>query len=174
MPDDPDPGSDTAALVVAAQSGDTLALNYLLDRLIPYVARICAAIALGNGSDAAQNALIVLVRSLPALREPAAVFGWARTIAVREAVRQASRSTPGLAAHGGALTEVPAPGDPQLAVDVADVLSRLSPQHRAVLVLRDLEGLDETSAAKLLQLPAGTVKSRLHRARRMFRKEWTS
>ncbi|MGP3963397.1 sigma factor-like helix-turn-helix DNA-binding protein [Nonomuraea sp. 3N208] len=51
---------------------------------------------------------------------------------------------------------------------------RLSPEHRAVLVLRDLEGLPEDEAARLLQVPEGTVKSRLHRARRSFRKAWQS
>jgi RNA polymerase sigma factor (sigma-70 family) len=67
---------------------------------------------------------------------------------------------------------VPAVGDPQLATDVRDVLDRLSPQHRAVLVLRDLEGLGEEAAGALLAVPEGTVKSRLHRARRSFREAW--
>jgi DNA-directed RNA polymerase specialized sigma24 family protein len=54
------------------------------------------------------------------------------------------------------------------------VLDRLTPHHRAVLVLRDLEGLDEASVAAVLDLPVGTIKSRLHRARRLFRKEWSA
>jgi RNA polymerase sigma-70 factor (ECF subfamily) len=41
-----------------------------------------------------------------------------------------------------------------------------------VIVLRDVEGLDESEAAELLALPVGTVKSRLHRARDNFRKAW--
>jgi RNA polymerase sigma factor (sigma-70 family) len=72
------------------------------------------------------------------------------------------------------LSELPAPDDPQLKVHVQDVLARLSPEHRAVLVLRDLEGLDERAAAELLDVPAGTAKSRLHRARASFRKAWGS
>lgn len=39
-------------------------------------------------------------------------------------------------------------------------------------MLRDLEGLDEHSAAAMLNIPAGTVKSRLSRARARFRREW--
>jgi len=70
------------------------------------------------------------------------------------------------------LLDLPAPGDPLLAVDIADVLERLSPEHRAVLMLRELEGLDERTIAGLLDVPPGTVKSRLSRARRSFRKEW--
>ncbi|WP_324290413.1 sigma factor-like helix-turn-helix DNA-binding protein [Streptomyces sp. H27-H1] len=53
-------------------------------------------------------------------------------------------------------------------------MARLSPAHRAVLVLRDVEGLDEESTATLLGVPPGTAKSRLHRARSSFRKAWTS
>jgi len=60
----------------------------------------------------------------------------------------------------------------ELASDIRDVLARLSPDHRAVLVLRDLEDLDERSAAALLSVEVGTVKSRLHRARQSFRKAW--
>jgi DNA-directed RNA polymerase specialized sigma24 family protein len=95
-----------------------------------------------------------------------------RAIAVREAVRVARRGGGAGRTVAGALAEVPAPGDPQLATDVRSVLARLAPEHRAVLLLRDLEGLDEQAAAALLKVPRGTVKSRLSRARRSFRKEW--
>lgn len=160
----------TAELVRAAQRGDTMALHDLLDRLAPYVARICGPIALDDAADAAQEALIAVFRSVRALREPEALHGWVRAIATREAVRVARRRAVRPTAE---LFELPAPGDPQFATDVRDVLARLTPEHRAVLVLRDLEGLDEAAAAAVLAVPEGTVKSRLHRARRSFREEWT-
>ncbi|MGP4024855.1 RNA polymerase sigma factor [Actinomadura sp. 3N407] len=109
------------------------------------------------------------MRNLKTLREPAALFGWVRVIAVREAVRVARQSSRAVPAE---VAEVPAPGDPALAADVRDVLNRLSPEHRAVLTLRDLEGLDEESAARMLRVPAGTVRSRLFRARASFRRSW--
>jgi RNA polymerase sigma factor (sigma-70 family) len=158
-------------LVRAAQHGDTLAMNDLLDELVPYVGRICGPIALESGADAAQEALIAVFRSLGSLREPRALYGWVRTIAVREAVRVAQREA---RARPQDLTDLPARGAQELATDIADVLRRLSPEHRAVLVLRDIEGLDEKSAAAQLGLPTGTVKSRLHRARNSFRRAWTS
>jgi RNA polymerase sigma-70 factor (ECF subfamily) len=68
--------------------------------------------------------------------------------------------------------DVPAQGDEQLAADVHDVLDRMTPEHRTVLVLRDIEGLDERTASRLLDVPQGTVKSRLARARAGFRKAW--
>jgi RNA polymerase sigma-70 factor (ECF subfamily) len=53
------------------------------------------------------------------------------------------------------------------------LLDRLSPEHRAVLTLREVEGLDEQAIAELLAVPPGTVKSRLSRARQNFRKAWS-
>lgn len=156
-----------AALVRAAQSGDTMAIGDLLDLLSPYVRRLCGPIALDEGADAAQETLIVVFRNLGQLRTPEALFGWVRTVAVREAVRMSRRR--GVHAE---LSELPVPGDPQLAVDVADVLRRLSPEHRAILLLREVEGMDEQQAAELLMIPVGTAKSRLSRARNSLRKEW--
>ncbi|MGZ4203427.1 MAG: RNA polymerase sigma factor, partial [Thermoleophilaceae bacterium] len=74
--------------------------------------------------------------------------------------------------------DVPEPShagsDPRASVEIRDQLERLEPEQRAVLVLRDLEGLGEQEVARLLALPEGTVKSRLHRARARFRKGWTA
>lgn len=161
-------------LVRTAQGGDTLAMSELLDLLTPYVGTVCGSIALDSGPDAAQDTLVTVMRSLRSLREPAALFGWVRTIAVREAIRHAERDGRARPIDAETLTRIPARDDPQLAADVRDVLARLSPRHRAVLVLRDLHGFTEVDAAALLDLKPGTVKSRLHRARESFRKEWTS
>jgi len=171
----------TEALVRAAQGGDTIAMNDLLDLLAPYVGRICGPIALEHGPDAAQEALTAVFRHLHTLWEPAALRGWVRRIATWEAVRVTRRAADPSGRQAGRrgafaaveVADLPAPGDPSLAADVRDVLSRLSPEHRAVLVLRDLEGLDEREAAALLSVPESTVKSRLHRARSNFRKAWT-
>ncbi|MCC9309508.1 RNA polymerase sigma factor [Kitasatospora sp. RB6PN24] len=159
------------ALVRAAQQGDPLALADLMELLTPYVGRICGPIARQDGPDAAQDALIVILRGIRQLREPAALLGWARTIAVREAVRVAQRAGRTVTAP---LDELRAAGDPQLATDVEDALARLTPEHRAVLVLRDLEGVDESTTSSVLAVPLGTVRSRLARARQSFRKVWES
>lgn len=172
MLDEADPRHVDPSVVRAAQRGDTLAMNEVLDRLGPYVGRICASIALDSGPDAAQETLIVVMRSLRTVRDPVALAGWVRTVAVREAVRIARRDA---RSHPiDELPELPSPGDPMLAADIRGVLVRLSPEHRAVLLLRDLDGLDEAATAALLEVPEGTIKSRLHRARRQFRKEWNS
>jgi RNA polymerase sigma factor (sigma-70 family) len=153
----------------AAQRGDTLAMNDLMELLAPFVSRICGPIALSHAADAAQEALTVVFRRLPTLRDPAALHGWVRAIAIREAVRVAQRYVTLTVAE---FPDLPSPGDIESASDIRDVLARMPPEHRAVLVLRDLEGLSEHEAAAVLAVPRGTVKSRLHRARRGFREAW--
>ena len=145
-------------------------MDALLRALAPYVGRVCGAIALDRGDDAMQETFIAVLRNLRSLREPAAVRGWVRRIAVREAVRAAGVQprTVEPAAWESAVDDV----DVATAVDVWAVLERLTPEHRAVLVLRDLDGLEEATVAELLELPAGTVKSRLHRARKAFAERW--
>ncbi|WP_327284743.1 MULTISPECIES: RNA polymerase sigma factor [unclassified Streptomyces] len=158
-------------LARAALAGNTLAMHDLLDHLTPYIGRICTPIALADGPDACQEALVAVFRALRSLRDPQTLYGWVRAIAVREAVRTARRAA---RARPAELADLPGTGDPELAADIDDVLARLSPDHRAVLVLRDVEGLDEESAAALLGVPPGTAKSRLHRARTSFRRAWSA
>jgi RNA polymerase sigma-70 factor (ECF subfamily) len=57
---------------------------------------------------------------------------------------------------------------------VREVLAGLTPEHRAVLVLRDLADMSESEIVGLLGVPVGTVKSRLHRARQAFRSRWST
>lgn len=148
-----------------------MALGELMELLLPYVGRICGPIALQDGQDAAQEAMIAILRGIGTLSAPEALFGWARVIAVREAVRVAQRAGR-IRTAATPVEELNAPGDQQLAVDITDTLARLSPEHRAVLVLRDIEGLDEQQASQILAVRPGTVRSRLFRARTSFRKAW--
>ena len=160
-------------LVRAAQRGDPAALDALVRELAPYVGRVCGAIALDRGDDAVQETFIAVIRNLRSLREPAAVKGWVRRIAVREAVRVGSGRVVPVAPENLRLPAVP-PLDTATAIDVRAVLADLAPQHRAVLVLRDLDGLSEADVAELLEVPEGTVKSRLHRARAAFARRWSA
>lgn len=145
-------GRDAAGLVRRVQRGDLIAMGDLLDLLSPYVDRLCGPIALQDGPDAVQETLIAVFRGIGTLRTPEAVWGWVRAIAVREAVRVARRRR-----VEAELFEVPSTQDVELAVDIAGVLDRLTPEHRAVLVLRDVAGLSEQEAAEVLVLPVGTA-----------------
>jgi RNA polymerase sigma factor (sigma-70 family) len=147
-----------------------MAINALIGELMPWISRICGAIALEHGDDAAQETLIVVLRNLPTLREPAALRAWVRRIAVREAVRVATRARD-LPVSELSENELP-DGDPDDRMDVRETLSRLGPRHRAVLVLRYLEDLSEEQTAELLGVEPGTVKSRTHRAKHAFEERW--
>jgi RNA polymerase sigma-70 factor (ECF subfamily) len=160
---------DLDELVRGAQRGEPLAMAALLRALAPYVGRICGAIALDDGDDAMQETMIRVLKNIGSLREPAAIRGWVRRIAVREALKLAQARRALVPVER--LPERPA-GDAAARVEIADTLRQLSPHQRAILLLRDLEGFGETEAAALLEVEVGTVKSRLHRARTAFRRRW--
>jgi len=160
-------------VVRRAQRGDAWALDALVRSLEPYLGRICGAIALQAGDDALQEAMIAVIRNIRSLREPAALRGWARRIAVRESLRavRAGRAVP--LDPGAALAQAPALDDQATAVEVRAVLDGLAPEQRAVLALRHA-GAGEQEMADLLGVAPGTVKSRLSRARAAFREQWSS
>lgn len=161
----------TPEQIEAAQRGDVLAMGDVLDGLMPWVGRLCGSIALDAGPDAAQETMIQVMRDLAGLRDPAALRAWVRRIATREAIRHAERRR--REPLFDALDETEGVRlDPALRRDVERVLGELPPDQRAILVLRDLEGLSEAEAAAVLDVARGTIKSRLHRARDAFRKRW--
>ena len=166
------PGVDPE-IVVAAQQGDALALDQLLDDLAPYVRRLCARIAPTAADDATQEALLAVFRGLPSLRVPEAIMTWVRSVTVRTATRLARQHDLEVAAEGTPLDHH-ASSSLEGLVDIDDALARLPVSQRVVLVLRTREGLSEQEIATTLGIPAGTVKSRLHRARATFREVWES
>jgi RNA polymerase sigma factor (sigma-70 family) len=151
-------------------------MDALVRELMPYVGRVCGAIALDRGDDAMQETFIAILRNLRSLRDPSALHGWVRRIAVREAIRVAGgRGGRDVPVDPVDLTRAEAPQiDVETTLDVRAALAALTPQQRAMLVLRDLDGLSESEVAERLEVPAGTVKSRLHRARSAFARRWTS
>lgn len=173
-----EPGGGWPPLVRRAQRGDPFALDELIRHLSPYVGRICGAVALQHGDDAMQETFMAVLKGIGGLREPAALPGWVRRIAVRESVRVARRAsrvapidptTP--AVIDGMVARTP---DPATVVDVRAALASLSPEQRAVLVLRDLEGWSEQEVARALSVALGTAKSRLSRARAAFARRWSA
>lgn len=63
-------------------------------------------------------------------------------------------------------------GGSGLSEDVADVLSRIEADSRSILILRDSLGFDYAEIADMLDMPLGTVKSKIFRARDKFKKVW--
>ena len=158
--------------VAAAQHGDALALDRLLDELAPYVRRLCTRIAPATADDATQESLLAVFRGLPSLRAPEAIITWVRSVTVRTAVRLARQHEVEVAAEETLMDGCAS--SPEGLVDIDDAVARLPLPQRVVLVLRIREGLSEQEIATTLGIPVGTVKSRLNRARTAFREAWES
>lgn len=163
---------DVFLLVERARGGDAMAMHNLLLRVEPLVGAWCMPIALDDGLDATQEAMITIFRRLGDLREPRAFHGWVRRISVRAAVKTARERSKVPLTSEDWLEEVPSADDPAVRIDILSVMQQLSPEQRAVLTLRVTDGLSDEEIATALGIPRGTVRSRLSRARTRFRKEW--
>ena len=169
---EPSPTDDE--LVAAAQSGDRDALDTLLRRHLDLIHAVCSRLA-GNPADAAdatQEALIAIVRGLPRFDRRAAPRTWMYRVATNacldELRRRGRRPRLGL---DDAMAERPDPSPPvdrsvtdRLTLD--DALARLPEEFRVAVVLRDVQGMDYAQIAEVLQIPIGTVRSRIARGRK--------
>lgn len=117
--------------------------------------------------DAVQETLIEVWRSLPSLREPDAFEGWLHRILVR-ACNRAVQSNRRRAVEVRQLDmDVPNPSEEHTIDDrdrIERAFRRLTTEQRTVLVLHHHLGLPLADSASLLQIPVGTMKSRLNRA----------
>lgn len=129
----------------------------------------------GNSEDArdvSQEVFINAFRALPRFRVEAPLSVWFYRSTVNSSINLLRRRKPATSlddAEYGLADEHRSPDDLALAADTADAvheaLEALSEDFRAVIVLRDLEDLDYAEVATALDIPIGTVRSRLHRAR---------
>lgn len=175
---------DICATVRAAQKGDRQALARLVSEsyppLLAYLSRLVHDRDVAQ--DLAQETFIQVMRHLAALAEPASFRTWLLRIATNIARdywrRPGAREIPGLMTTAAAFGPDGLPAgdrlDPAvLTTDrelVRQLLTRLSPEHRAVLVLRFYEELTLEEVAAVVGVPVGTVKSRLHHALRYLRR----
>lgn len=174
MPDRPsapaDHDLDDATLATAAAAGDRRALELLLDRHADRVHAICRRVTghPEDALDATQEALIAVARGIGRFDGRAAFTTWLYRVATNAAldeVRRRSRrprpveELPEPAAMSGLEDQVGA----RLDVDAA--LARVPEEFRAAVVLRDLCDLDYAEIAEILEIPPGTVRSRISRGR---------
>lgn len=156
---------DESWLVLRAQAGDRAAMNQLLSGIAPPLTRFIGRIAGDFREDVCQDVLLTIARKLTWLDEPRAFRPWAYRIAARAALKYAAREkrvwpleSVGEIVESLAAVEPPPPG---LIEQVPDLLSTLSPRSRVVLTLHYLEELRLDDVAAVLDIPLGTVKSRL-------------
>jgi len=163
-------------ILAAARGGDRRALEEAFGRIFERYRERVFAVCLrltGNAADAedaVQECFVDVLRGLPGFRGESQVFTWVYRIAIRAASRvRARRGTAvELAAEPAAAEREPLEEKEALARLLAE-LARLPLEHRAVLALCAIEGRDTKRVAEILGIPAGTVWSRLHRARELLR-----
>ena len=122
----------------------------------------------GIAEDATQEALVAAWTHIGALRDPDRFEAWLHRLLVRACYREANRHR----RRGSIEVHVPVMESPlpDASVDIADRdqlergFRRLDTDQRAVLVLHHYLGLSVDEAAEVLGVPAGTARSRLHRA----------
>jgi RNA polymerase sigma-70 factor (ECF subfamily) len=169
-------GDDDAALLVKVVEGDHDAFTTLMHRHEDRVFAVCLRI-MGNRSsalDATQETFLTLYRKAKQYRATAAVGTWLYRIAVntcydllRKEKRRPSEAMPSYLDPADAHAEDRYTSI-ELRPSVEAALATLTADFRAVIVLSDVEGMSLPEVAEALDVPLGTVKSRLFRARRQL------
>lgn len=167
--------SQDASLVLAVRAGDSVAYGQLIERHGARIHALCFRLCgrAGVAPELAHDSFVEAFLKLEQLREPALFSAWLRRIALN-VCRMWLRRRPRELSFDEE-SEVSAPIDaepePEELANLASGLVRLRPQHRVILALRYLEGLAYEEIATFLDVPIGTVMSRLHRARHALRTE---
>lgn len=171
-------------LVRLVQAGDQRAFGVLIERYGRQVLNTCWRICghMEDARDLSQEAFLHAFRRIRDFRLDSQFYTWLYRIAVNVSIshrrKMKYRTTTSLdAAVAQRGAEPPDAGrrmneTPDHVVETAErrerlsaALNRLDDDHRTVIVLRDLEGLGYADIAEVLEVPVGTVRSRLHRAR---------
>ena len=167
--------TDDAQLVQAHLAGDKRAFDAIVSKYERRVWSICLRVCtdIEDARDAAQETFITAYRTLHSFRGDALLSTWLHRVAVNTSLdlirrRNRRRDTP-----FDSVPDAPSDNTPpdelairsQRAQIVHRALAHLSDEHRVVIALHDLEELQYPEIAEVLNIPIGTVKSRLHRAR---------
>ncbi len=172
-----------ALLFKRLRSGEREAFAVLLDRYGPRVQQLARRYAF-NGADAedlTQEIFVDLFKSVAGFRGESKLETWIYRVALNHCLRHRENKARELSRCGdsgcGPGCEAQEPvsrdvwSDPQrraaqseLKNEVADALGHLSELHREIVILHEMHGLTYAQCAEILQIPVGTVKSRLSNA----------
>jgi RNA polymerase sigma-70 factor (ECF subfamily) len=185
------PADDEASLIGRARTGDDAAVRILVKRHNRRLYRVARAVLKNDGEaeDVVQETYVRAFTGLASFRGEAAFSTWLTRIAINEALGRARRRRPtvGLESldteperQGASLIMFPSSSafpspDAELArrqvrALLEDAIAELPEAFRLVFVLRDVEEMSIEEAADLLGTKPETIKTRLHRARRLLRK----
>ncbi len=173
--------SKTASLVVRAQEGDRSAFGELFEMYRDSVLAI-AMRRLGDYAEAqelSQDVFVQAIEKIDQLRQPECFGGWLRSITVRMAINRAIRRAPSVSAEPEILEATLASSQTPLdsALDVERVeqlqvgLERLGDMDRETLDAFYVQGQSLIEMAERFDAPIGTIKRRLHVARKRLAKQ---
>jgi len=178
--------SDEAALIERCRAGDLAAFEPLVEKYRQRVYRLAYNILRDSEEawDVAQDAFIRAYQALGAFRGDSAFYTWLFRIVMNVARDRARQHAARGRAFGTERVEEKdwdralvdqgtAPDTNATQVEererIEQALATLSEPHRTIIMLSDLEGLSYREIAEVLNIPMGTVMSRLHNARRRLR-----
>ena len=176
--------TDDGQLVQAALGGDREAFGCLVERYQDRVFNMLVRM-LGNRDDArdiVQDAFVQAFVKLDSFRGDAKFYTWLYRIAINLALshRRRRRPTQSLDASKENVGEEPMAQQPTAAHEMIEreraeqlqkALLNLNEMSRQILVLRELEGFSYEAISEILELPVGTVRSRLFRARLQLKEQ---
>lgn len=179
-PDGPDaePRGDRA-LVHAARAGDTIAFDSLFYRYRDGIHRL--AISITKDPSAAEEIVVDTFvrahRALERLEPDDSLRPWLYRVAINLSYNRQPRKGVTFSSLDDGVLELPAEGESPSEVAergerrtvVLECVEALSPKHKIVVVLCYLNGLNLAEIAEIVEVPVGTVKSRLHYALRKLR-----
>lgn len=172
---------ETADLVEKAQNGDREAFGQLVEQFQRTVYAIALG-RLGNSNEAmelTQEVFLHVMKRIGQLREPERFAGWLRQVAARMAINRATRRIPPASIEDEILEGAGATHDDPLDALIArerasrlwEALEELKPLDREALVAFYIQGQSLVEIAESLDVPIGTVKRRLHTARKRLKEE---
>ena len=152
------------------------AFHELVDQHSQQLFRVAYSMV-GNAADAedvVQETFTAAFAGISKFRGEASLKTWLMQILVRQSAKV--KRSRGRRLTIGIENAQQAGHDPARAadsrIDVIEMLQKLSPEHREVIVLRELQGMGYEEMAEALKIPRGTVESRLHRARQELREKF--
>jgi RNA polymerase sigma factor (sigma-70 family) len=166
---------DRELLRLFRNRSDADTFQTLLQRHGPMVLDVCRAVAptAADAEDAFQATFLVFVRNSGAIQKAASVASWLHGVAYRTALK--ARVTAARRRKHEALAPQRSPATPddlswrEVQCAVHEELGRLAERYRDPLVLCYLQGKSQDEAAAELELPKGTLRGRLERARALLR-----
>jgi RNA polymerase sigma-70 factor, ECF subfamily len=168
---------DDDQLLARVAGGDDVALRDLFRRHAPWLAvRLRAVLPAADVEDVLQETFLGVWRGAKRYRPEGAAGGWLWGIARRQAALHIRQRGPALVELSAYALQTDAGSDPaavaQARVDLGAALAALGPEgnpERHAVQLLYVEDRPVAEVAMLMGVPAGTVKSRAHRARRLLR-----